>query len=83
MMTWKQKEEEGRFFSITAWTWNRKSKEYDRNTIANDLTFDEAKEILNRAKVTPNTPQYDLWEDHKDTAEKLLVKDEYGIYDSE
>ena len=36
-------------------------------------------EIIKNATITPFTPQYDLYEEHEESCEKIICKDECGV----
>lgn len=79
MMTWKQRNAEERFFSVSEWYWDADIKQYGVRTKADELTIDEAEKIIKEVKITPFTPQYDLYEEHEESCEKIICKDECGI----
>lgn len=79
MLTWKQRNEEERFFSVRKWYWDADCKQHGVRTIADELTIDEAMRILKSAKITAFYPQFDLYEEHEESIGKIFCKDECGI----
>lgn len=79
MMTWKQREIEERFFEVREWYWDADRKEYGVRIIGEELTILEAEELMDGAEITVFTPQYDLYEEHRHSYEKIAMKDECGM----
>ena len=79
MMTWKQREEEERFFEVKEWYWDADRNEYGVRTLGEELTILEAEELMDGAEITTFTPQYDLYEEHRHSCEKIAAKDECGM----
>lgn len=74
MMTWKQREEEERFFEVREWYWDADRKEYGVRVIGEELTILEAEELFDGTEVTMSTPQIDIFEEHRHSFEKIALK---------
>lgn len=73
-MTWKQREEEERFFEVREWYWDAKRNEYGLRVIGRELTILEAEELFDGTEVTLDIPQIDIFEEHRDSFEKIALK---------
>lgn len=78
MMTWKRREEE-RFFEVREWYWDADLKQYGVRIIGEELTIIEAEELMDGAEISTFYPQYDLYEEHRHSFEKIAMKDECGM----
>ena len=76
MMTWKQRNEEERFYRVDKWIWNADTEEYDRVNVKDELTLQEAKDIFKSIKINETCEQVDVYEEHEYTVYKIAVKDE-------
>lgn len=79
MMTWKQREAEERFFEVREWYLDANRNEYRVRIMGEELTILEAEELIDGAEITTFTPQYDLYEEHRHSYEKIACKDECGM----